>query len=119
MVVVLVLNTGCATIFNGSYQEVTFKSEYEADVWSNMEKIGTTNQPILIKRSELDNLYRVSKEGCVTTELELPLKTTWGYWVNLPFVAVAIGLLPAYIDAAYDNHIATEKEIEVKLDCGK
>lgn len=115
------LTTSCSTMLNSSYQTVEFKSTTQnAKVMVNTREIGTTNTPIKVKRSDLDGLYRISKEGCATKEMELELKTSNAYWGT-----AVLGLLPIFgqnfvaIDLGRQNHLKSNDVINVELDCTK
>ncbi len=115
------LTTSCSTMLNGSYQTVQFKSSTNnAKVMVNTREIGKTNEDIKIKRSDLDGLYRISKEGCATKEMELKLKTT-----TASYGSTVLGLLPVIgqliitTDLAPQNHLKTDDVINVELDCTK
>jgi hypothetical protein len=119
--VIGLLTTSCSTMLNGSYQTVQFKSSTNnAKVMVNTREIGKTNEDIKIKRSDLDGLYRISKEGCATKEMELKLKTT-----TASYGSTALGLLPVIgqliitTDLAPQNHLKTDDVINVELDCTK
>ncbi|MDQ3190001.1 MAG: PEGA domain-containing protein [Bacteroidota bacterium] len=119
MASIFLLNS-CATIFSGSSQTVRINSNVPAaTVMLNTKQIGYTNQDLRIKRADLDKLIRVSSEGCKTKEYELPIKTNPTFWLNLPMFIVGAGLLTSYIDVAFENHKATEKQIMIQLECDK
>jgi hypothetical protein len=119
--VIGLLTTSCSTMFNGSYQTVQFKSSTQnAKVMVNTREIGKTNEDIKIKRSDLDGLYRISKEGCATKEMELKLKTT-----TATYGSIVLGILPVFgqlivsTDLEPQNQLKTDDVINVELDCSK
>lgn len=119
--VIGLLTTSCSTMLNGSYQTVQFKSSTNnAKVIVNTREIGKTNEDIKIKRSDLDGLYRISKEGCATKEMELKLKTT-----TATYGSIILGILPVFgqlivtTDLAPQNQLKTDDVINVELDCTK
>ncbi len=119
--VIGLLTTSCSTMLNGSYQTIEFKSSTQnAKVMVNTREIGTTNTPIKVKRSDLDGLYRISKEGCTTKEMELKLKTT-----TATYGSIALGILPVFgqlivsTDLEPQNQLKTDDVIQVELDCTK
>ena len=119
--VIGLLTTSCSTMLNGSYQTVQFKSSTNnAKVMVNTREIGKTNEDIKIKRSDLDGLYRISKEGCVTKEMELKLKTT-----TATYGSIVLGILPVFgqlivsTDLEPQNQLKTDDVINVELDCTK
>jgi hypothetical protein len=120
--VIGLLTTSCSTVFNGSYQTVQFKSSTNnAKVMVNTRELGKTNEDIKIKRSDLDGLYRISKEGCVTKEMELKLKPTIASLCGAaisPFLPL-IGPLVVSIDLSSQNNLKTDEVINVELDCTK
>lgn len=119
--VIGLLTTSCSTMLNGSYQTVQFKSSTNnAKVMVNTREIGKTNEDIKIKRSDLDGLYRISKDGCVTKEMELKLKsTTASYGSTVLGLLPVIGQLIVTTDLAPQNHLKTDDVINVELDCTK
>jgi hypothetical protein len=119
--VVGLFTTSCSTILNGKFQTVEFKSNTQnAKVMVNTREIGTTNTPIIVKRSDLDGLYRVSKEGCVTKEMELKLKSTTALiGSQILGLLPIVGQLIVTIDLAPQNHLKTDEVIYVELDCTK
>ena len=119
--VIGLLTTSCSTMLNGSYQTVQFKSSTNnAKVMVNTREIGKTNEDIKIKRSDLDGLYRISKEGCATKEMELKLKTTTAsYGSTVLGLLPVIGQLIVTTDLAPQNHLKTDDVINVELDCTK
>jgi hypothetical protein len=119
--VIGLLTTSCSTMLNGSYQTVQFKSSTNnAKVMVNTREIGKTNEDIKIKRSDLDGLYRISKEGCATKEMELKLKTT-----TATYGSIVLGILPVFgqlivsTDLEPQNQLKTDDVINVELDCTK
>lgn len=119
--VVGLFTSSCSTMLNSSYQTVEFKSSTQnAKVMVNTREIGTTNTPIKVKRSDLDGLYRISKEGCVTKEMELELKTTNAYWGTATFgLLPVVGQLFVTYDLENQNQLKTKDVINVELDCTK
>lgn len=113
--------TSCSTLLNGSTQTIRIKSNVvDAQVKVNTKEIGYTNQEITIKRSDLDGLIIVSSEGCKTKEVELPLKTATAFWGTSILGTIPIfGQLFVTIDLSNQNHLKTDEEIEINLDCDK
>jgi hypothetical protein len=113
-----ILFSSCALILNGRNQQLKFNCSRDAEIKLNMNVVGRTNQALLIPRKDLDGLIRISASGCETKELMLPLKPSWGTWVDIPMIFVPyVGLLPAYIDYAWDLDQSTKETIDVELNC--
>lgn len=120
LLVLVALTTSCATMFTGTHQTVRFESNTSnAKVMLNLKEIGSTNEDISIKRSEMGGLIRISKEGCKTKELVLPKKSNPSFLLNIPFEFIPYGLIAAYIDVVNSANIKTEPIIKADLDCTK
>ncbi len=115
---VLVFMTSCSVMFHGAKQKVTFNCNKDAEVKVNMTVIGRTNRLIEVPRKDLDGLFRVTAPGCETKEMMLQRRPTLGTWLDIPWVFVPyVGLLPAYVDHAYDFSEKVDEVIEVELNC--
>ena len=113
---VLIVLSGCATIFTGSKQDVTFNTgEVDARVYLNLKHIGSTNAPVRIPRRDLNKLITISKEGYEDYRLEMKLKTNPTFWLNIPLDILLVGILTSYLDVALGNEVSTKKEYEIKL----
>ncbi|MCX6352487.1 MAG: hypothetical protein NTX03_11600 [Bacteroidetes bacterium] len=125
LMAVMLSITSCARLLSGQNQRVRFESNVDgAKVMLNIKDIGTTNTYIDINRADLNKLIRVSKEGCKTKELEMPIMLNEYYWANLgfcllaPFPAVGwIALAPAMYDFSWKTNQKTDNVIRVDLDC--
>ena len=117
----LCLFSSCATVFSGKKQTVRFQSNTEgAKVMLNTTQIGNTNQPISINKSEMGGLIRVSKDGCQTKEMELPLTIAPAYYGNIVTILLfGVGTIGVIWDLGNHSYIKTDKVINVDLDCGK
>ena len=113
----ITLTTSCATLFTGTKQKITFKSNIDGVVYQNLKEIGKTNTTIKIKREDLVKLYTIKATGCPDKSIELPIKLNPAYIINIPFCFVGIGLLGAYLDAVNGADKKTSKVINVDLDC--
>ena len=111
--------TSCCTILNSSYQTIMFKSNVpDAKVMVNTREIGKTNEYIKVKRSDLDGLFRISEDGCITKEMELPLVFPVAYLGTAIFGIVPFfGATIASIDLSPQNHLKTQDVIQSDLDC--
>jgi hypothetical protein len=110
--------SSCALILNGRYQQLKFTCTRDAEIKLNMSKVGRTNEFLMIPRKDLDGLIRISAPGCETKEMMLPLRPSWGTWLDLPMIFIPyVGLLPAYIDYAWDLDQSTKEVIDVELNC--
>ena len=117
IIAVLLITTSCATIFTGTKQKVTFKSNAQGKVICNLKEIGSTNQEIKVYRRDMVKLFTIKAEGCIDKQIELPLRTNPAFFVNIPFIFTGVGLLGAYWDVANSSNIKTQKIIEVEVDC--
>ncbi len=114
---IVLLNSSCATIFTGTKQKVTFKSNADGKVYQNLTEIGKTNQVIKIKRKDLVKLYTIKVDGCSDKQIELPLKVNPPFLLNIPLAIIPYGLTFSYLDLANHANIKTKKIIEVDFDC--
>lgn len=110
---IILLTTSCATMFTGSRQGVTFKSNVDGAVYQNLKKIGSTNEIIKIERSSITKLYTIRAKGCFEEQFELPVKVNPVVFLNI-FNGMFLG---GYFDLAYGNNMKTDKIISVDLDC--
>jgi hypothetical protein len=111
------LFTSCATIFTGTKQKVTFKSNVEGKVMCNLTEIGSTNQEIKVYRRDMEKLFTIKADGCTDKQMELPLKTNPAFFVNFPFILTGVGLLGSYWDVIHHSNLKTDKVIEVTVEC--
>lgn len=112
------LFSSCATMFTGTKQKVTFKSNVDGKVYQNLSEIGKTNEPIKIKRKDLVKLYTIKTEGCTDKQFELPVKSNPAALLNIPFAFFGYGIIWAYIDESNGANMKTNKIIEVNVECG-
>mgnify|MGYP001573565704 CR=1 FL=1 len=112
----IIMFQSCALMISGAKQEVTFKSNTDgARVFSNYESIGYTNQEIKIPRGNLNQMYTISKEGCLDTSFVLPLQTNWLVMIDL--LGFPLFNLPIVYDYIWDVNIKTDEIIQIDLDC--
>lgn len=52
--IAVVFMTSCATMFSGSKQKVTFKSNVSGTVYQNLKEIGKTNEPIKLNKCDFN-----------------------------------------------------------------
>lgn len=117
LLAITILSSGCATLFTGTKQKVTFKSNADGKVYQNIKEIGKTNQVIKIKRKDLVKLYTIKTDGCPDKQIELPIKTNPAFILDIPFAIIPYGLLGSYIDVANGAHMRTNKIIIVDFEC--
>lgn len=110
---VLLLLSGCATIFKGTNEEVRFGSEpQKAEVWVNGAKMGET--PLSLKL-ESKKTYHIEfrKEGFKTATINITNHVGAG-WIILDVLA---GLVPVIVDAATGAwYSLDQKNIDAVLD---
>lgn len=113
------LLSSCATVFSGTKQKVRFQSNTEgATVKLNTHPIGQTNTDISIKKRSMMGLVQISKEGCKTKEMELPLSIEPTYYLNVPVILLyGVGAIGVMWDLGNHAYLKTEKVIYVELDC--
>ena len=113
----IIMFQSCALMISGAKQEVTFKSNTDgARVFSNYESIGYTNQEIKIPRSNLNQMYTISKDGCRDTSFILPLKSN--YLVLIDAIGgILLVNMPLVFDYIWDVDVKTDKIIQIDLDC--
>jgi hypothetical protein len=116
LIACIVLTSGCATIFTGTKQKVTFISNAKGKVFQNLTEIGNTNEPIKVKRKDLVKLYTIKADGFKDKSIELKIKNNPACWLNVPFCFVGIGLIGAYLDAENGANIKTAKTVTVDLE---
>ena len=69
---------------------------------------------------EMGGLIRVSKDGCQTKEMELPLTIAPAYYGNIVSILLfGVGTIGVIWDLGNHSYIKTDKVINVDLDCGK
>lgn len=103
---------GCAAIISGSNQKVFFTSNVDgAKVTQNLDSIGVTNTQLIIQREKIDNLYTVSKEGCIDTSFVLKEKFNYLCYLDIlnPFALA--------IDYAFGSQFKTDNVIYIPLRC--
>lgn len=110
----LLFATSCATMFSGSKQKVTFKSNVDGTVYQNLKEIGKTNQVIKLNKCDFSKLYTIKSNGCPDKQFELSVRSNHLYLLNILNLTILGG-----IDASKCSGIKTDKVIEVNLDCGK
>jgi len=105
--------SGCATIFTGMKQKVTFKSNVDGAVYQNLTEIGKTNTKIKINRKDIPKLYTIKTDGCPDKQFELPIK-----WNAVILLNMLNGLfIGGYFDLAFGTNLRTDKIINVDIDC--
>lgn len=109
----LLFATSCATMFSGSKQKVTFKSNVDGTVYQNLKEIGKTNQVIKLDKCDFTKLYTIKASGCPDKQFELPVRSNHLYLLNVLNLTILGG-----IDASNCAGTKTDKVIEVNLDCG-
>ncbi len=115
-----ILNSSCALIFNTRYDTIYVESDTRnAEILVDGNNIGKTNEYIRVPRAHLDNYFTVEKEGCESQELNMPLKTAWGFWLNTPLALTIIGAAPMALDLVYDAHQDVKEKHTVHLECDK
>lgn len=116
---VILLNCGCATIFTGMKQKVTFKSNSDGTVYQNLTPIGKTNEAIKVKRRDFIKLYTIKSDGCTDKSIELKIKANPVCFLNIPLYFVGLGVIFAFADIATGANMRTDKIVNVDLECKK
>ncbi len=114
--IIIIITTGCATMFTGTKQKITFNTIAEGTVYQNLSMIGKTNQVIKVRRKDLVKLYTVKAEGYHDKQFELDIRTNPAFYLNLPLCfAFGCGIIWAYVDVAYGAQLKTDKIINVEM----
>lgn len=114
---IILLNSGCATLFTGTKQKIMFKSNIEGTVYQNLTSIGKTNEEIKIRKRDFVKLYTIKSDGCIDKSIELKLKPNFVTFLNIPFYFVGLGVVFALADIATGANVKTDKIVNVDLDC--
>lgn len=116
---VMLFNSGCATIFTGMKQKVTFKSNLDGTVYQNLTAIGKTNEEIKVRRKDFIKLYTIKSDGCTDKSIELKIKPNPVCFLNIPLYFVGLGVIFAFADIATGANMRTDKIVNIDLDCKK
>ena len=109
--------SSCATILTGHNKTIMIKSNQEATIKMNGHEVGKTNQFFDVDRTNIIKLWTIEKEGCASVNYEMPQRTNWAYWANVPLCFVGVGFITGWMDAEYNNNWDTVPEHVVNLEC--
>jgi hypothetical protein len=108
----VLLIQSCAAIISGARQEVNFKSNIDgARVLTNFDTIGYTNMAINVPRRCLNQMFTITKEGCIDTSFVL--ETRYNYLVSLDGFLIVAPIVDFFMSA----DVKTDSEIYIPLTC--